>query len=170
MAYMRTLMQIVESAASTGMLAVKARLRGQLASDHDAMDGELDAIQQFGILDDLWITEDGGLMLYRALALPRPWMKSFRASGHRYWSTSPQGAAPYDGADKADTDTVVLIAELAADAPVEWDALWQTILSLHHVGEDEVRLEPGVRLTIRAVMVNGREVADCPLIGTNVIA
>lgn len=82
----------------------------------------------------------------------------------------PSGAAPYDGADKADTDTVVLIAELAADAPVEWDALWQTILALHHVGEDEVRLEPGVRLTIRAVMVNGLEVADCPLIGTNVIA
>lgn len=171
---MRSLMRVVESASRLpGLLAVKARLSAELAHRADDEDGPDDPLTQFGLLDDLWITSEGGLMVYRALSLPTPWLKNVRRSGHPYWSTSRAGAFPYNNADDATGTDVLITAELTPTGqrtPDWWEEVWETILHFHHIGEDELRLEPGETLVVRHVAVNHADDPTSPLIGKTLTA
>ena len=146
------------------MLAVKAALSQKPETDHDEEDGE--RISDWGIMDDLWITRRGGLMLYRTIRLQQPWEKNLKRNGHTYWSTSNRGAEPYDAADTWEKGMVdvKLIAELQVNSGVDWDDIWEMILHYHHVGEDEVRFGSGVPLIVRYIYVEGQEVQS-PWIG-----
>lgn len=134
------------------MKAVKDRLAHEPETE--------ESIDDWGIMDDLWITGSGGLMLYRALRLKQPWEKTLRTNGHAYWSTSNGGAAAYDAdaLDLAGTVDVKIIAELPSTAPVDWNGIWESILHYHHQGENELRLDHGAPLIVRQVYVEGNEV------------
>ena len=103
-----------------------------------------------GGMDDLSIQPNGGLALYRAIRLMEPWERNLKRRGHPYWSTSEQGAAPYNAIDMTlkETVDVRIGAVLSSKAEVDWFHIWNTILHYHHVGENELRLEPGLPLTI----------------------
>jgi hypothetical protein len=158
---MRTLMLLAELAAARGMNAVKAALSRRIETDS----GDESLIDQWGMMDDLWITGSGGLMLYRAVQLKQPWEKTLKSKGHAYWSTSNGGAAAYDGdaIDLKDTVDVKIVAELPATAGVDWGEIWESILHYHDRGENELRLHD-VRLIVRHISVEGTEV-ESPWIG-----
>lgn len=157
--------EITEAAQPTGMLAVKAALAQKLQQDlpeHDEL------VDQWGIMDDLWLTDNGGIALFRSLRLKEPWLTNLKMTGHRYWATSRVGAAPYDGPQTglAGTVDVEIGAEIDGTADVDWNDLWATILALHHVGENELRLDQkGVPLKIFDVWVGGTLLRRSPLRG-----
>ena len=157
---------------SRGMNAVKAALSNRIENDDDGdPDDEMTPIEQWGIMDDLWITAGGSLILYRELRLKQPWEKTLRPNGHVYWSTSNGGAAAYDAnaLDLKGTVDVKIVAELPANADVDWDELWETIVELHHQGEDELRLGNGIPLIVRHIYVEGQEVHS-PWIGKTLVS
>ena len=168
---MRKLIEAVKLGEMRGMNAVKAVLSQQIEAEQDQDDTETKSLlDQWGILDDMWITESGGLMLYREIRLKQPWQNNLKRNGHSYWSTSRRGAHPYDASTRnlKDTVDVTIIAELPANSTIDWADLWETHLGRHHVGEDEVRLS-NVPLIIRYIYVDGKEVQS-PWIGKKVIA
>jgi hypothetical protein len=137
-----------------GMLAVKAVLNQRL--DEPLADDTLREL--WGIMDDLWITPSGGLMLFRDLRLRQPWERHLRRKGHTYWSTSSAGASAYNAGDARGTVDVRIIAELPSRADVNWDDIWETILEFSERGEDELRLYSGIPLIIRRISVDGADV------------
>ena len=137
------------------MAGVKAALRQRM----EAWGSDETLIELWGIMDDLWITDSGGLMLFRELRLPQPWEKALRRKGHTYWATSSGAAGAYDAnGDTQGTVDVRLTVELPSTAPVDWDDIWETILELHERGENELRLVSGVPLIVRHVAVDGNDV------------
>ena len=151
----------------SGMLAVKADLQAKLNDPSVSPEDHEKLLDQWGIIDDLWIEPDGGLNLYRAVRLREPWERHLKPRGHPYWSTSQHGAEPYNAADMTlkDSVDVQIGATLGSRTKVDWFAIWNTILHYHDVGEDELRLGSGLPLTIFGIWVDGRLVHRSPLIG-----
>ena len=137
-----------------GMAAVKAVLRRRL--EEPLADDTLREL--WGIMDELWITPNGGLMLFRDLRLRQPWEKHLRRKGHTYWSTSSGGASAYNAGDLRGTVDVRIVAELPSRARVNWDDIWETILEFSERGEDELRLYAGIPLIVRRISVDGVDV------------
>ncbi len=150
-------MHFSEIIKSLGMNAIKNAIIHKIDTSNSYDESLMD---QYGIIDDLWITDNGGLMLYRELRLKKPWEMNLIPNGHTYWSTSNIGAAAYDASafNIINTVDVKIIAELPANEDVNWNEIWETILHFRKFGEDELRLHRGTTLIIRKIYVDGEEV------------
>lgn len=165
-------LDLIEARPPPGMLAVKAALQAKIADRSLSPEDHEKLLNQWGIIDDLWIEPSGGLALYRALRLKQPWEQHLQRRGHPYWSTSKQGAEPYNAMDASlkDAADVRIGALLSSRANVDWFDIWETILHYHDVGENELRLESGIPLTIFEVWVDGRMEHQSPLIRQRLIS
>ena len=147
-----------EPAART-LLELKERIRRTLSRS----EGDLD---DWGVLDDLPVTGDGALVIWRAVEVPAgeaPDPDSFGI----YWAYDKASAHPYGGPGRGDVVTVR--AELGPDG-VDWESVWESIKALHANGEAEVCLDPGDKVRITDVFVNGTRQARSPLVGKTVTA
>lgn len=156
------------------MLAVKADLQAKIDDPSLPPEEHERLVDQWGIMDDLWIEPNGSLNLYRAIRLKEPWERHLKRQGHPYWSTSPQGAEPYNAISGdvtlKDSVDVRIGATLSSRATVDWFDIWQTILHYHDVGEDELRLESGLPLTIFGIWLDGRLAHGSPLLRQRLIS
>ena len=158
----------------SGMHAVKADLSAKIRDRSLSPEDHAKLVDQWSIMDDLWIQPNGALALYRAVRLNEPWEKNLKRRGHPYWSTSEHGAEPYNAISGdmslKDAVDVRIGAVLSSKAKVDWFHLWDTILHYHDVGEDELRLEPGLPLTIFSIWLDGKMLRKSPLLGKQLLS
>lgn len=162
----KTAAETVAPAAS--MAELKERVREEL----EARRPTEEQIDQWGIMDDLPITPDGGLMLWRAIRVPKEFVSNPKAAPYQwqtqgfgaYWSYTPANAHPYCAAENVEHVDVVVEAQLGPH-DVNWESVWESILYFHKQGETEVRLSDHEQLHITEISVDGKRV-DTQLFGT----
>jgi GNAT superfamily N-acetyltransferase len=165
-AYTTTTYDATATPAKT-MAELKERVREELEYD----DNSEERIDEWGIMDDLPITPDGGLMLWRAVRVPKEWVSGTRVPYQwhtnnfgAYWSYTRANAFPYCAAEADGKVDVVVEAQLGPN-DVNWEAVWDSIRYFHRQGETEVRLSDNEQLHVKDIYVDGKR-ADTQLLGT----
>lgn len=155
---MRNLINIINEQFETYSLEQYREKLNLLISDPETYQ---ESIDRFGVLDDLWITSRGGLMIFRALDLQQPWEQHLRLTHHPYWAVTQRGAGIYCSDHRPGNVEVCISGEYF---PPCWESVCDNIMHYHHIGEDEIRLGDGDRIKIIEINIQGR-VAESQLVG-----
>jgi len=133
----------------------KERISNLLSSYDISEDEQEELLNQHGILDDMWVTEDGSLMIFRYMHVSMEWLRNAvpdKTSLGIYWATKPTYPLGISKLNKGDH----LILIQATLAP-EYQS-WEDILFLDYVGENEVRLGEGAKMTVVSIEIDEKEI------------
>jgi hypothetical protein len=136
-------------------IIAKRELLDIVNSSEEGSEEYEDALMQLGILDDMWFNNTGHLNIFREMIVDKSFVKNAKPGDSLgiYWSHDAGSAHAFD----ADTVThnrfrLTIHALLSPN-----DFSWEGIMSLHHVGEHEVRLSKGDELQIERIWIDGKE-------------